>query len=178
LLGEGKFFAVEKIEDAALTIENRYLPSEISPLNQVNKAVLAVTIPIPGIAEGGAWDPNSLKTADVYRNREMERPFRIDMDDRDPYTYIEGVGTKSLKYVAENLQPGNEYRWVDLRNTDIYPANQQLRQRDGADQSRWLWQGAKDHNGVSIVVTGSRYAMCRSNLNSDFPKRHGTKRSM
>ncbi len=158
LLAEGKFFAVEKIEDSALTIENRSLPSEISPLNQVNKAVLSVIIPSPGAGDANPLYPASVKTVDVYRNREIERPYRIDLDDRETSTYLEGVGTNSLKFVIDNLQPGNEYRRLDLRNSDLYPPGELLRLRHGADQSRWLWQGAMDYFGTSVLVSGSRYA--------------------
>jgi hypothetical protein len=80
---------------------------------------------------------NFVKTVDVYRNREIETPHRIDIDNRNANTFIDGVGTNNLKFIIDNLQPGNEYRYIDLSNTDLFPPYEILRPRDGADMSRW-----------------------------------------
>ena len=158
LLADGKIFAVEKIEDSALAIYNRYLQSEISPMNQVNKAVLAYTLPPPRMDDANPLYASFIKTADVYRNREIERPHRIDADNRNYNTFIDGIGTNSQKFIIDNLQPGNEYRRMDISNADLYPPFELLRARDGADVSRWLWQGKADQNGTSALVTGNQYA--------------------
>jgi hypothetical protein len=158
LLADGKLFAVEKIDDSVLTIFNRYLQSEISPQNQVNKAVLFFMLPTPQIADASPLYANYVKTVDIYRNREIETRHRIDVDNRNANTFIDGVGTNNLKFMIDNLQPGNEYRRVDLRNTDLFPPYEILRPRNGADVSRWQWQGAEDQNGTSVIVTGNIYA--------------------
>ena len=158
LLADGKLFAVEKIEDSVLTIFNRYLQSEISPQNQVNKAILSFTLPARRMDDPSPLYANFVKTVDVYRNREIETPHRIDIDNRNANTFIDGVGTNNLKFIIDNLQPGNEYRYIDLSNTDLFPPYEILRPRDGADMSRWQWQGAGDQNGTSALVTGNPYA--------------------
>ena len=158
LLAEGKIFAVEKIDDSALALSNRYLQSEISPLNQVNKAVLSFTLPPPRMDDASPLSANFIKTVDLYRNREIEKPHRIDVDNRTYNTFVDGIGTNKLKFIIDNLQPGNEYRHIDLGNADLYPPFEILRARDGADMSRWLWQGKEDQNGTSTLVTGNRYA--------------------
>ena len=155
LLAGGKFFAVEKIDNSAMTIFNRYLQSEISPRNQVNKAVLFFTLPAPRMDDASPPFANFVKTADVYRNREIDMPHRIDGDNRNSNTFIDGIGTNNLKFMIDNLQPGNEYRRVDLSSADLYPPNAILRKRDGADMSRWLWQGRPDQDGMSALVTGT-----------------------
>jgi hypothetical protein len=158
LLAEGKFFAAEKTDNSLMIIDNRYLPSEVSPQNQVNKAVLSFSIPA---SQQNAADPiysNYIKTIDVYRNREIEYPNRIDVDDQSVNTFIEGYGTNDLKYMIDNLQPGNEYRHIDFRDPGIYPPDVVLHRRDGADLGRWRWQGEKDSNGTSILVVNNRYA--------------------
>jgi hypothetical protein len=158
LFAEGKFFAVENIEDSLLTIDNRYLPSEISPQNQVNKAILFFMVPLIQKEDSNPIFVDFMKTADVYRNREIELPHRIDADHQNPNAYIDGWGTKDLKFIIDNLQPGNEYRRVDLSDPGLYPPDELLRPRNGADLSRWLWQGAEDSYGTSALVTGNRYA--------------------
>ena len=158
LLADGKIFAVEKIEDSALAVYNRYLQSEISPLNQVNKAVLSFTLPPPRMDDASPLYANLVKVADVYRNRETEKPHRIDADNRTLNTFVDAFGTNSPKFIIDNLQPGNEYRRMDISDADLYPPYELLRTRDGADVSRWLWQGKEDQNGTSALVTGNRYA--------------------
>ena len=106
----GKLFAVEKIDDSALTIFNRYLQSEISPQNQVNKAVVSFTLPAQRMNDANPLYANFVKTVDIYRNREIETPHRIDADNRNSNTFIDGIGTNNLKFMIDNLQPGNEYR--------------------------------------------------------------------
>ena len=158
LLAGGKFFAVEKIDDSALALYNRYLQSEISPRNQVNKAVVFFALPAPRADDASPLFANFVKTADVYRNREIESPHRIDADKRNSNTFIDGVGTNNLKFMIDNLQPGNEYRRIDLSSADLYPPYAILRRRDGADMSRWQWQGQGDQDGTSTLVTGTPYA--------------------
>jgi hypothetical protein len=158
LQADGKFFAVENIEDSVLMIFNRYLQSEISPQNQVNKAVLFFALPPPRMDDASPLYANFVKTVDVYRNREIETPHRIDADNRNINTFIDGIGTNTLKFMIDNLQPGNEYRRLDIRNADLFPPYEVLRLRDGADMSRWQWQGAEDQMGTSTLSTGNRYA--------------------
>jgi len=154
LLADGKLFAVEKIDDSALLIYNRYLQSEISPLNQVHKAVLLFALPSPRMDDAIPLVANFVKTVDVYSNRELEMPHRIDADRRTSNTFIDGVGTDNLRFIIDNIQPGNEYRRIDLSSADLYPPYTILRKRGGADMSRWQWQGADDQDGTSAHVVG------------------------
>lgn len=158
LLAEGKFFVAERFIDTVLKVYNRYLPSEISPWNQVNKAVLSFAVPQQQINEISSLYSNFVRTVDIYRNREIESPQRIDADNRNPNTFVDGYGTNNLKFSIDNLQPGNEYRRIDLSDADIYPPNEILRPRDGADLSRWLHQGTRDLNGTSTLIVGTSYA--------------------
>jgi hypothetical protein len=158
LQADGKFFAVENMEDSVLMIFNRYLQSEISPQNQVNKAVLVFTLPAPRVDDANPLYANFIKAVAVYRNREIETPHRIDADNRTLNTFIDGMGTNTLKFMIDNLQPGNEYRRMDIRDADLFAPYEILRNRNGADMSRWQWQGAKDQDGTSALETGNQYA--------------------
>ncbi|MBI3580439.1 MAG: hypothetical protein HY089_13625, partial [Ignavibacteriales bacterium] len=62
------------------------------------------------------------------------------------------------KFIIDNLPPGNEYRRIDLQDINFYPLGQQLRARDGADVSRFLFKSAGDNNGLSVFSGGNRYA--------------------
>ncbi len=158
LLATGKFFVVERRVPIPMTVRNRLLPSESAPLNQVNTIQVVVTVPEESITDADRLIVNYVRTTDIYRNRELGSPYRIDVDDNNPNTFVDGFGTSKLVFIVDNIQAGNEYRRLDLTNVDYYPANQLSRNRDGADLGRMFHQGSPDHDGQSTVVTGSRYA--------------------
>ena len=158
LLAKGKFFVAEHIVPLSMIIGNRYLPSTGIPYNQVNKIESEVLIP-EGIANGpDGIVVNLVRTVDIYKNRELINPIRVDVDDDNPNTFVDGFGTSDLKFIVDNVQPGNEYRRLDLTNVDFYPPNTLSRNRDGADVSRVFHQGPPDNDGRSTLVNGSRYA--------------------
>jgi hypothetical protein len=158
LLAKGRLFVAEQRIPLSMTIRNRQLPSAGIPFNQVNKIEVSAAIP-----DDVNYDPdriiaNLVHTVDVYRNREIQTPYRIDVDDDNPNTFVDGLGTGNLKFIIDNVQPGNEYRHLDLTDVDYYPPNQLSRNRDGADVGRVFHQGPPDNNGESTVLTDSRYS--------------------
>ena len=158
MLATGRFFVVERRVPIALSVKNRSLPSENAPWNQVNKIQAGVDVPEDVTADGDRLIVNYVRTVDVYKNRELSAAFRIDVDDDNPNTFVDGFGTNKLVFIADNIQPGNEYRRLDLTNVDYYPPNQLSRNRDGADLSRMFHQGSPDEDGQSRVITDSRYS--------------------
>ncbi len=141
-----------------MTIKNRYLPSVGIPFNQVNKIESTVVIPDDTDYDTDRIIVNLVRTVDLYRNRELQTPYRIDVDDDNPNTFVDGLGTGNLKFIVDNIQPGNEYRHLDLTDVDYYPPNRLSRSRDGADVGRMFHQGSPDNDGQSIVLTNSRYS--------------------
>ncbi len=158
MLATGRFFVVESAVPVSVIVRNRLLPSQSAPMNQVNKVQVAVTIPEENIVETSRLIASEIRTVDVYKNRELGTPYRIGVDDDSPHTFVDGFGTNSLAFIVDNIEPGNEYRTLDLTNVDYYPPNQLSRNRDGADLGRMFHQGDPDHNGESSVLANSRYA--------------------
>jgi len=157
-LGSARFFVAESLLEGGVKVWNRLLPSGVAPWNQVNKLIAAYSVPPQEMRERAPIYAQFIRTADVYRNREILRPFRIDADDQNPNTFVDGWGTNELKFIIDNLPPGNEYRTIDLRSSDLYPPGRLHRSRGGADVSRWLKQGTRDHNGIAAQVTTGLYA--------------------
>ena len=158
LLARGRFFVAERRLPCSLTVGNRYLPSVGIPLNQVNIVEARVSIPSDVSYSPDQIVPSLVRTMDIYRNRELHLPIRIDADDNNPDTFVVGLGTDNLKFVVDNVQPGNEYRHLDLSDVDFYPPNTLSRNKDGADVSRVFHQGRPDNDGQSVLLTDSRYA--------------------
>jgi hypothetical protein len=158
LLARGRFFVVEKLLAPAMNITNRLLPSGTNPLNQVNKIELAFTVVQPDSDRAEPLYSTAFTVVDVYKNRQLYSPWRIDADDRKTNTFVEGYGTPKLKFIIDNIEPGNEYRQLNIRDVTEYPPGHHFRPRLGADVSRYLQKAPLDNNGVSLLTTGSRYA--------------------
>ena len=158
VLARGRFFVVEEALVPTMKLNNRSLPSETNPYNQVNKIEVGFVIPKADSSRSEVLYPLFFTCMDIYRNRQLYNPWRIDVNDQNPNTFVDGFGTPKMKFVVDNVTPGNEYRRVDLRNIDEYPVGTQLRPRLGADVSRFLQKPSGDNHGTSTLTTGNRYA--------------------
>lgn len=158
LLARGRFFVVETILTPSMKISNRSLPSEINPYNQVNKIEVGFVIPKPAADDAETFYPINFKLVNIYKNRQLDDSWHIESDARSPNTFVDGYGTTKMKFVVDNVTPGNDYRRLDVRNVTDYPAGQQLRARQGADVSRFLQRPRGDNHGISTLTVGSQYA--------------------
>ncbi len=173
VLARGRFFVVERALPLTMKISNRSLPSVTNPYNQANKIEVKFTIPRPEENNGEAMFPLLLKVADIYRNRQLQDPWRIDADDQNSNTFVDGFGTPSLSFVVDNVTPGNTYRKLDLRDATEYPENRMLKAVNGADVSRFQMPPGSDSHGISVLTTGSRhgdYVPFRFELVSEKPQ--------
>ncbi len=157
-LGSARFIVAESLLAGGARVWNRQDPSAVAPMYQVHKVLLSYTVPPQDPRNDAPVYAQFIRTVDVYRNRECSRPYRIDVDDRDPDTFVEGWGTDALQFSIDNIPCGNEYRSLDVRSTDLYPPGTLLHRRDGADVSRWLKPGPRDHDGTSTQVNTGQYA--------------------
>ena len=150
----GRFFVVDEIRPTAMRVSNDYLTANSSPNNQIHKVVVQVKL-------ADEIDGSRQTTVDIYQNRRIHNPYRIDMWDTDPYTFVEGQNTGERIFKISNIIPGNEYRVWDLGNVTRYPNRTSIRNVNGADQLRLFWRTGADHNGEAIrnAFTG---------LNSDY----------
>ncbi len=158
VLARGRFFVAEEIVQPSLRVSNRQQSSESHPWYMVNRVEVNFTVPHPDSIRDEQFFPLFITTVDIYKNRELYRPIRIDVNDRDANTFVEGVGLSKLSFRVDNILPGNEYRRIDLRSVDEYPPAAYHRPRAGADVSRFLQFAPRDNNGVSVYTTGTRYA--------------------
>lgn len=174
LLAQFRLFVVERTLRPTMKIVNRQLPSLEHPWNKAHKVEVQVVLP-ERIAQPptstttgtGAWElqtrqeyllPILVNAVDVYKNRELIHPYRIEVNKPSPNTFVYGIGTRRLRFVADHLRPGNEYRRLDLRNVDDYPPDGPVRPKLGADVSRMQFRASQDQDGVAILTQGNRYA--------------------
>ncbi|MEX2089499.1 MAG: type IX secretion system plug protein domain-containing protein [Bacteroidota bacterium] len=158
VLARGRFYVVENLVRPVMKIANRQLASGVHPWNKVHRVEVGVVIPDADADGERRLLVPYLTRVDIIKNRQLYHPWRIDAGVFSSTTFVEGIGTSRLKFVIENVQPGSEYRRIDLRNVTDYPEGVQLRPRSGADVSRYLQSAPRDNNGVSLLTTGSRFA--------------------
>lgn len=158
MLVQGKLFVTEDRILPKMKISNRQEPSSTSPYNQVHEIRVGFSVPAPDSTGSRVFDIPYFTAVDIYKNREIDRKRRVSTDDQDQHTFIDGFGTETMEFVIDDVQPGSEYRSLDLRNIDFYPQGKQLRSRDGADLSRFMGKTGSDNNGGSSIVRGTAYS--------------------
>lgn len=151
---EGRFFVVDRMIRATMSVTNDYLTANVSPMNQVHK--VAVHVDLQDETEGMYFT-----TVDVYENRRFHAPYRIDVVDRDPYTFVDGQGQGYREFIVSNILPGNEYREFDFSNPNRYPNGALVRSLEGDDQPRLYWRTGADKNGTAVL---NRF----TGINSDY----------
>ncbi len=151
---EGRFFVVDDILEPIVAVTNDYLTANASPMNQIQKVVARIRLP-------QEIDAPYYTTVDVYQNRRLYQPYRIDEWDRDPYTLVKGQATGERIFSIASIMPGNEYRTLDLSNATRYPNKSLVKNVEGVDQVRLYWRTGKDHDGVATL---NRFG----GLNSDY----------
>lgn len=141
---EGRFFIVDNSVRTLVEVENGYLTEQASPLNQVQHVRTRVALP-------SEIDGQYFTTVDIYQNRRFFQQFRIDMNDRNPYTIVEGYGSGARAFEIRNIHPGNEYRTLDLSNTTRYPGGLPVHPVEGVDQHRRFMRAGPDRNGIALA---------------------------
>ena len=86
---------------------------------------------------------------EIIENRKFDEPIIIEKGMNENDRYFEWNGIDELTFIADNMQPGNEYRQTNLMNRDKYQPPETYAQFDGIEVSRYYVRGDKDFNGGS-----------------------------
>jgi len=146
----GKFIVTENSIPVTMTMRNMYHSEYSAPMNQVN--LVAVNVAAP--AEYTAGDINGIQhsdvtVVDVIKNWNLEQPHRVDVDDKNPETFVDNFIQPNKTFTKRDLFVGNEYRRLDLSSVAEYPNNTLVLLHDQPDVSRFQWQSKPDANGAS-----------------------------
>jgi hypothetical protein len=150
VIAEGRFIIAESAVPVTLKIENIYHPEFSSPLNQRNRFTVKLNAPDEyTAADDRAIDHTGIRRVDLIKNWEIDRPLRIDADERSAESFVEFSTMPSKVFTRRDGAPGNEYRRLDISSPQFYPNNLPVIVRDQPDVSRFQWQGKPDANGSS-----------------------------
>ncbi|MFA6468107.1 MAG: type IX secretion system plug protein domain-containing protein [Bacteroidota bacterium] len=157
-IASGKFIVAENAVPVSMTLRNIYHSDFAPPMNQVNQVTVNVAAPSDFVA----GDINSIQHSDVtvvdiIRNWDLEHPERIDVNDRNPETFVDDFIHPNKTFSKRDLFVGNEYRRLDLSSIEWYPNNTLVLLHNQPDVSRFQWQSKPDANGASKLkaFTGS-----------------------
>lgn len=145
----GKFFVVEQIVELDVEITDKRLEGRNSfpfKLDEMHKISTSFTLPADLFN-------SQVEEVRIYQNKLLEEPYTIKRNDYAKHRYFEWDGSSRMKFIAEDVIPGNEYRQIDIRNSSKYPAPEAKAHFGGFDQSRFNLRGKSDMNGGFELIS-------------------------
>jgi hypothetical protein len=92
--------------------------------------------------------PFRVNHIEIVKNLEIEYPNILDKDTFDKNRGYEWNGSNEFDFIIRDLEPGNEYRQIDIRDRDKYQYPSTRAYFDGIEYSRFYSFGSKDFNGA------------------------------
>lgn len=94
----------------------------------------------------------NVKNIEIIENRKIEYPIVLEKTYDNQWRYYEIDGAKSLSFYVKDIQPGGEFRQVNLMNKTKYTPPKVNAHFDGVEISRKFKPGGKDLNGGSKLM--------------------------
>lgn len=94
----------------------------------------------------------NVKNIEIIENRKIEYPIVIEKTYDNQWRYYEIEGFESLSFHVKDIQPGGEYRQVNLMNKTKYTPPKVYAKFDGVEVSRKFNPSGKDFNGGSKLM--------------------------
>ncbi|MBN1446974.1 MAG: DUF5103 domain-containing protein [Bacteroidetes bacterium] len=130
IYASGRFIVVENIVRSGLRVTNDIWTQYNPPFDEVHRLRLSIAVPDQLFAD-------YVRSVDFYKNFDLYHQYRVDSYDRQPNTFVEGIGLREKTFLFENLPPGNGYRVLDLRSPAIYPDGKIITRFEGPDFTRF-----------------------------------------
>lgn len=146
--GSGKFFVVHEEVVMNTSIKREQLEDKVyfpTDLAKVFNVTTDFSIP-------NELFPAYVNHIEIIENRKIEHPFIVDRSFNTNTRQFYWDGNRRFSFTARDIQPGNEYRQVDLRNINIFNTKNVKAQFDGIEYSRFFKDPPKDLNGGSILT--------------------------
>ena len=139
----GKFYVVENIIKLNTNVQDWRREGRISSNNTNDRVLnLKVNFSLPDSLE-----PFRVKNIEVVKNLAIEYPIKLEKDAFVENRIYEWNGSSKFEFGIRDLQPGNEYRIVNLKDHNKYQYPITRAQFDGIEYSRFYKLGEKDLNG-------------------------------
>jgi len=149
IYGSGKFFVINQNEVFLKTsLKDQRLEGldpEPAIFGQIYNLKVSFNLP-------DSLFTQNVKNIEIIENRKIEFPIVLEKTYDDQWRYYEIDGTKSLSFYAKDIQPGGEYRQVNLMSKTKYTPPKVYAHFDGVEVSRKFKPIGKDFNGGSKLM--------------------------
>ena len=96
--------------------------------------------------------PQNIECVEIVANHKMDYPEIIGRNGNTNTRQFYWDGNRKFTFVARDILPVNEYREVDLRNSNKFIPQNVPAQLDGMDYSRFFQHGREDLDGGSMLT--------------------------
>ena len=139
----GKFYVVEELLPLKTDIIEWRREGSISGNSALDRVYnLKVNFEIPD-----SLDPFRIKHIEIVKNNETSYPELILKDSFIENRGYEWDGTKKFQFVIRDLEPGSEYRQVNLKDHNRHQLPVARAHYDGIEYSRFYKMNRRDFNG-------------------------------
>ena len=139
----GKFYVIENLINLKTEIKNWRREGKISSNNANDRVInLKTKFALPD-----SISPFRVDHIEIVKNLEIIYPIILKKDAFAKNRGFEWDGANNFEFVVRDLEPGNEYRQVNLRDRNKYILPVSRAHFDGIEYSRFYNLGEKDFNG-------------------------------
>jgi len=139
----GKFYVVENIVNIKSQFNKWRREGRISNNNARDRTInLKAGFELPD-----SLIPFRVNYVEIIKNMELDNPINIEKDAFAKNKSYEWDGANNFEFGIRDLEPGNEYRQVNLRDKNKFQFPNTRAQFDGIEYSRFYKLGNKDLNG-------------------------------
>ncbi|MCB0743979.1 MAG: DUF5103 domain-containing protein, partial [Ignavibacteriae bacterium] len=151
----GKFYVVENFVELKTEIQDWRREGNISSNNALDRVEnLKVHFNLPD-----SLTPFRVEHVEVVKNLEINYAQKILKESFQDNKAYEWDGSNSFTFITRDLEPGNEYRQVNLNDRNKYEYPITRAHFDGIEYSRFYQLGERDFNGgFKLMNKNNEYA--------------------
>lgn len=139
----GKFFVVEDLIEFKVDVQKWIREGKISSNNALDRVLnFKIDFSIPD-----SLSPFNIMHIEIIKNFLTEYPNIIKKENYNLNQGYEWDGANKFQFYSRDIQPGNEYRQVNLRDKNLYEYPFTRAHFDGIQYSRFYSLGNNDFNG-------------------------------
>jgi hypothetical protein len=145
---EGRFYLVDnQVEMRSILkreeLENKtYWPVELAKVFSLTTNFILPEEFFPGFVD----------RLEIIQNRNIYYPLVIERNSNTLERQFKWDANRKFTYIIRDIQAGNEYRQVDIRDFNFFSSKDVNTRRDGLDYSRFFLKAQPDMNGNKIYM--------------------------
>jgi len=151
----GKFFVVDKSVKLNTEIQTWRREGGISANNASDRVLNFKT----KFTISDSLSPFRVQHVEIVKNLEINYPTILGKDAFNRNRGYEWDGSNNFEFIIRDLEPGNEYRQINIRDKNKYQYPETRARFEGIEYSRFYKLGKKDFNGgFKLMDRGNEYS--------------------